>query len=42
MPIYRVSDMLLHVGDDLAGIDLVPAAIEVLCDRAKLDDEVAG
>ena len=35
-------DPPLDVRDDLAGIGLVPAPIEVLGDKAKLDDEVAG
>ena len=38
----RVPDVLLHVGNDLAGIGLVPAPIEVFGDRPELDDEVAG
>ena len=38
----RVPDVLLDVGDDLAGIGLVPAPIEVFGDRPELDDEVAG
>ena len=38
----RMADPPLDVGDDLTGIGLVPAPIEVLGDKAKLDDEVAG
>ena len=34
--------VLLDVGDDLPGIGLVPAPVEVLGDDAELDDEVAG
>ena len=37
----RVPDMLLDVGDNLAGVGLVPAAIEVFGDGPELDDEVA-
>ena len=37
-----VPDVLLHIGDDLTGIGLVPASIEVFGDRPELDDEVAG
>ena len=37
-----MSDMLLHVRDDLTGIGLVPAPVEVLRDGPELDDEVAG
>ena len=32
----------LHIRDDLTGIGLVPAAVEVLGGDAELDDEVAG
>ena len=34
--------MLLDVGDDLTGIGLVPASIEVLGHHPELDDEIAG
>ena len=37
-----MADPLLDVRDDLAGIGLVPAAIEVLGHDAELDDKVAG
>ena len=37
-----VPDVLLHVGDDLPGIGLVPAPIKVFGDGPELDDEVAG
>jgi hypothetical protein len=36
-----VSDLFLDIGDDLAGIGLVPAPIEVLGDEPELDDEIA-
>ena len=36
-----MEDPLLDVGDDLPGIGLVPAPIEVLGGQAQLDDEVA-
>ena len=32
----------MDVGDDLAGIGLIPAPIEVFGDGPELDDEVAG
>ena len=32
----------LHLGDDLAGIALVPVPVEVLGHGAELDDQVAG
>ena len=32
----------LHVADDLAGVGLVPAPVEVLGRDAELDDEIAG
>jgi hypothetical protein len=31
----------LHIGDDLAGVPLVPEPIELLSDVPELDDEVA-
>ena len=34
--------MLLHIRDDLTGIGLVPAPIQLLGNGPKLDDEVAG
>ena len=34
--------MGLHVRNNLAGIGLIPAAIEILCDRTKLYEKVAG
>jgi hypothetical protein len=37
-----MADMPLDVSDDLPGIGLVPAPIEVLGDQAELNDEVAG
>ena len=37
-----MPDLPLDVRDDLPGIALVPAPIEVLGDQAELDDEVAG
>ena len=42
-PAYqRVDRVPLHVLDGLAGVQLVPAPIEVLGRDAELDDEVAG
>jgi hypothetical protein len=32
----------LHIGDDLAGISLVPAPIELLGRITELDDQIAG
>jgi hypothetical protein len=37
-----VSDQPLDVRDDFAGIRLIPAPIELLGDKTKLDDEIAG
>ncbi len=37
-----MPDMPLHVGDDLPGIGLIPAPIELLGHHPELDDEVAG
>ncbi len=37
-----MPDVPLDVRDDLAGIGLVPAPVEVLGGQAELDDEVAG
>ena len=37
-----MPDMRLHVRDDLPGIGLVPAPVELLGNGPKLDDEVAG
>ena len=37
-----MPDPPLDVCDDLTGIALVPAPVEVLGDEAELDDEVAG
>ena len=34
--------MALDIGQDLPGIGLVPAPIEVLGDDPELDDEIAG
>jgi hypothetical protein len=36
-----MPNMLLHIGNDLAGIGLVPAAVELFRNSAQLDDEVA-
>ena len=38
----RMEDLPLHLGDDLAGIALVPVPIEVLGDHPELDDQIAG
>ena len=38
----RMKDLPLHVGDDLAGIALVPVPVEVLGHGAELDDQVGG
>ena len=37
-----MADCLLDVGDDLAGIRLVPAPIEVFRDKPELNDEIIG
>ena len=37
----RVKHLPLHLGDDLAGIALVPVPVEVLGHGAELDDQVA-
>ena len=37
-----MPDAALDIGEDLAGIALVPAPVEVLGDDPELDDEVAG
>ena len=37
-----MRDLALDVGNDLAGIGLVPAAIEVLRHDPELDDKIAG
>ena len=37
-----MSDPALDVDDDLPGIELVPAPVQILGDRPKLDNEVAG
>ena len=36
----RVKHLPLHLGDDLAGIALVPVPVEVLGHGAELDDQV--
>jgi hypothetical protein len=36
-----MSQVLLHVGDDLPGIGLVPAPVQLLGHHPELDDEVA-
>jgi hypothetical protein len=36
-----MSHVLLHVGDDLPGIGLVPAPVQLLGYDPELDDEVA-
>jgi hypothetical protein len=36
-----MPDLLLDIGNDLAGIGLVPAPVQVLGRKPKLDDEVA-
>ena len=40
--LHGMDNPPLHVGNDLAGIALIPAPIELLGDRAKLNDQVAG
>ncbi len=37
-----MADLPLDVGNHLAGIDFIPAPIEILGHRPKLDDEVTG
>src|SRR5208282_1281125 len=39
---HRMLDVPLDVADDLTGIELVPAPVEVLGDSSELHDEVAG
>ena len=39
---HGMADWPLHVGDDLPGIGLIPAPIEILGHRPELDNEVAG
>ena len=41
-PLHGVKHPPLHLGDDLAGIALVPAPVELLGHTAELDDQVAG
>ena len=41
-PLHRMENLPLDLGDGLAGIAFVPAPVEVLGDRAELDDQVAG
>ena len=38
----RMPDLPLDVRDDLTGIGLVPAPVQLLGGQAELDDEVAG
>ena len=37
-----MPDVPLDVGDDLTGVGLIPAPIEILGHRPELDDEIAG
>jgi hypothetical protein len=37
-----VADGPLDVGNDLTGIGLVPAPVEILGDAAKLNDQITG
>jgi hypothetical protein len=37
-----MADLLLEIGNDLTGIGLVPAPVQLLGDEPKLDNEVAG
>src|SRR5262249_40529535 len=37
-----VTDLLLNVGDDLPGIGLIPAPIEILGGKPELDHQIAG
>jgi len=37
-----VSDQSLDVRDDPAGVHLIPALIQLLCDKTELSDEIAG
>jgi hypothetical protein len=41
-PLDRMDDPTLHLGDDLAGIALVPVPVEVLGDGTELHNEIAG
>jgi hypothetical protein len=36
------DDLLLNIGDDLPGIGLVPAPIEILGGKPELDHQIAG
>ena len=36
-----MPDLALDIGEDLAGIGLIPAPVQVLGRNAKLDDEIA-
>ena len=38
----RLPDLFLDIGNDLTGIGLVPAPVQVLSREAKVDDEIAG
>ena len=37
-----MADLSLDVGEDLPGIQLIPAAVKLLGGKAELDDEVGG
>ena len=37
-----MPNVLLDIRNDLPGIGLIPAPIEVLCHHSELDDEIAG
>jgi len=37
-----MADSALHIINDLAGIALIPAPVQVLSRKPELDDEIAG
>jgi len=40
--VHGMKDLALHVGDDLAGVFLVPVPVQALRYRPELDQEVTG
>ena len=37
-----MENAVLNTNDAMAGVALVPAPVQILCDHPKLDDELAG